>query len=149
MRSRLAAYEPATGKLLWFSKGLPDSVQTMPVWDDKHGFVVASGGDMSGGTMIAVRPGGSGDVTDTHRVCRLTRLKGSIGTGVAREGLLYVVSDDGFALCYDLGAGKKLWQKRLQATGDKGASWASVLLAAYPIEERSQSGTAFAVARGG
>jgi outer membrane protein assembly factor BamB len=148
MPNRLAAYDLATGKLLWFSKGLPDSVQTMPVWDEKHGFVVASGGDMSGGTMIAVRPGGSGDVTDTHRVWRLTRLKGTIGTGVAFAGLLYVVSDDGFALCYDLAEGKKLWQKRLQATGDKGSSWSSLLLAGDRIYAPNQSGDVFVMKAG-
>src|SRR5262249_29949068 len=107
LSNRLAAYDPQTGKLFWFSKGLTDSVQSMPVWDEQNGLVIASGTDMSGGTMIAVRPGGSGDVTNTHRLWRLTRLKGSIGTGVAHNGYLHVISDDGFAVCYDLKAGKK------------------------------------------
>ena len=45
---------------------------------------------------------------------------------VGREN--YFVSDDGFALCYDLAAGKKLWQKRLTTTSDKSSSWSSALL---------------------
>jgi outer membrane protein assembly factor BamB len=120
----------------------------MPVFDEKTGLIIASGGDMSGGTLIAVKPGGSGDVTNTHRAWRLTRLKGSIGTGVAHDGLLHLVSDDGFALCYDLSAGKKLWQKRLNTASEKSSSWSSALLAGDRIYVPNQSGDVFVLKAG-
>lgn len=147
-QNRLAAFDPASGKQLWICKGLPDTAQPMPVWDEKPGLIIASGGDMAGGTLIAVRPGGSGDVTDTHRAWRLPRLKGSIGTGVAQNGLYYFVSDDGFALCYDLVASKKLWQKRLATTGDKSSSWSSALLSGDRIYVPNQSGDVFVLKAG-
>jgi outer membrane protein assembly factor BamB len=147
-QNRLAAYDPVNGKQLWICRGLPDTAQPMPVFDEKTGLIVASGGDMAGGTLVAVRPGGSGDVTETHRVWRLTRLKGSIGTGVAQNGLLYFVSDDGFALCYDLAAGKKLWQKRLTTTSEKSSSWSSALLAGDRIYVPNQSGDVFVLKAG-
>jgi outer membrane protein assembly factor BamB len=138
--NRLAAYDPKSGDLLWFSKGLPDSVQPMPLWAEKEGLLIASGGDMSGGTMLAVRPGGSGDVTESHRAWRQGRMKGAIGTGVVHDGRLYSVSSDGFALCADVKTGKRLWQKRLEAAGDKGSSWSSLLLAGDRIYAPNQSG---------
>ena len=146
--NRLAAYDPKTGRQLWFSKGLPDAVQTTPLWDEKTGAVIAAGGDMSGGTMIAVRPGGSGDVTDTHRLWRQSRLKGSIGTGVVHDGRVYAVSSDGFAACYDAKSGNRLWQKRLEATGERGSSWSSMLLADGKIYVPNQSGDVFVLAAG-
>jgi hypothetical protein len=141
--NRLAAYDPQTGKPLWFSKGLPDSTQPMPIWDEQTGVVIASGGDMSGGTMLAVRPGGDGDVTDSRRAWRQTRMKGSIGTGVAHDGRLYSVSSDGFVLCNDARTGSRLWQKRLEAAGGKGSSWSSMLLADGKIYVPNQGGDVF------
>ena len=146
--NRLAAYDPKTGDILWFCKGLPDSVQPVPVWAENPGVIVASGGDMSGGTMIAVRPGGAGDVTASHRTFRLTRLKGSIGTGVAHDGRLYTGTSDGFVLCIDLKTGQRLWQKRLEATGDKSASWSSMLLADGRGYLPNQAGDVFVLASG-
>jgi outer membrane protein assembly factor BamB len=143
--NRLAAYDPKTGKPLWFSRGLPDSTQPMPIWDEQTGVIIASGGDMSGGTMLAVRPGGSGDVTDARRAWRHTRMKGSIGTGVAHEGHLYSVASDGFLLCIDAKTGNRLWQKRLESTGGKGSSWSSILLAGGKLYIPNQSGDVFLV----
>jgi len=144
--NRLAAYDPKTGALLWFSKGLADSVQSMPLWDEANGVVIASGGDMAGGSMIAVRAGGSGDVTDSHRLWRLGRMKGSIGSGVVHDGRVYMVASDGFALCLDEKTGRKLWQKRLESTGGKGGSWSSMLLADGKIYVPNQGGDVFVLA---
>jgi outer membrane protein assembly factor BamB len=146
--NRLAAYDPKTGGLLWYSRGLADSVQPMPIWAGEEGLVIAAGGDMAGGTMIAVRPGGNGDVTETRRAWRQARMKGSIGTGVVHQGRLYTLSSDGFALCNDVKTGKRLWQKRLEATGDKGSSWSSLLLANGKIYAPNQSGDVFVLNAG-
>lgn len=139
--NRLAAYDPKTGRLLWFSRDLKDSTQPVPLWAD--GVIVASSGDMAGGSLVAVRPGGGGDVTESHRAWRLPRVKGGIGTGVVHDGHLYSISTDGFALCNDLKTGKRLWQKRLEGTGDKSSSWSSMLLADGKIYVPNQSGDVF------
>jgi outer membrane protein assembly factor BamB len=141
--NRLAAYDPKNGTLLWFSKGLADSVQPMPVWAEKEGVILASGGDMAGGSMIAVRPGGAGDVTDSRRLWRQTRMKGSIGTGVAHDGRYYSLSSDGFAGCMDVKTGRRLWQKRLEGAGEKNSSWSSMLLAGGKIYVPNQAGEVF------
>ena len=67
---------------LWFCRGLADQINQTPMYAD--GIVFGSSGDMAGGVVIAMKPGGSGDVTETHRVWRQPRVKGAIGTGVIR-----------------------------------------------------------------
>ena len=147
--NRLAAYDPKTGKELWFSKDLKDAVQPMPVWDATAGAVIAASGDTAGGSLVAVKPGGSGDVTESHRLWRQPRVKGSIGTGVAQGGRLYYVSSDGFAAAFDTKTGKRLWQKRLEAAGDKGSTWSSLLLADGKIYVPNQSGDVLVLRAGG
>jgi outer membrane protein assembly factor BamB len=144
--NRLAGYEPKTGKLLWFSRDLKDSAQPMPMFAD--GLVVAHSGDMAGGSTVAVRPGGSGDVTDSCRAWKQPRVKGSIGTGVVHDGRVYNIASEGFLLCTDLKTGKQLWQKRLEPAGDKGESWSSILLADGKLYIPNKSGDVFVVRAG-
>ena len=141
--NRLASYDAKAGKLLWFSRELADAVQPSPLWDPEQGAVIAFSGDMAGGQMLAVQLGGSGDVTNSHRLWRQPRVKGSIGTGVVHNDRLYAISGDGFALCVNAMTGRKLWQKRLEGSGDRGSSWSSMLLAGDRIYVPNQSGDVF------
>ena len=146
--NRLAGYDPKTGGLLWWSKGVADAVHPTPIWDEQTGAAVAASGDMSGGYLVAVRPGGRGDVTGSHLLWRQSRVKGSIGTGVVHDGRLYQISTDGFAMCFDMKGGKQLWRKRLEPTGDRGTSWSSMLLADGRIYAPNQSGDVFVLKAG-
>jgi outer membrane protein assembly factor BamB len=146
--NRLVGYDPKTGKQLWFSKDLSDAVQPSPLWCPEEGLIVAFSGDMGGGQLVAVRPGGSGDVTEGRRAWIQKRVKGSIGTGVAHGGRLYAISGDGFVLCHDLKTGKKLWQKRLEGASDKSSSWSSMLMAGDRIYAPNQGGDVFVLTAG-
>ena len=59
--NRLAAFDPATGKQLWLSKGIGGTIYSSPVWGE--GTLVAVSSGMGGGGAMAVKPGGSGDIT--------------------------------------------------------------------------------------
>jgi outer membrane protein assembly factor BamB len=61
-QSRVTAYAPETGKELWTVRGMTYEVIPTPVVG--QGLVFASSG--RAGPTIAIRPGGSGDVTSTH-----------------------------------------------------------------------------------
>jgi outer membrane protein assembly factor BamB len=143
---RLAAYDPQTGKPLWFSKGLADAVHPTPIHAD--GVVVATASSLGGGTILAVKPGGEGDVTESHRVWHQPRVKGSIGTGVVHDGRLFSITSDGFALCLDMKTGERVWQKRLEGGGANGQSWSSMLLADGRIYVPNQSGDIFVLRAG-
>ncbi|MBV8264927.1 MAG: PQQ-binding-like beta-propeller repeat protein [Planctomycetaceae bacterium] len=122
--SRIAAYDPKTGKSLWTFKGLPDQVFASPAVGD--GVLVAMGHVAPSGTkIIALKLGGQGDVTETNRLWEATVKKDCIGSGVVHDGCVFLVSQSGFALCLDLKTGKKVWEERLP--GGAG-SWSSLVL---------------------
>lgn len=137
----LAAYEPQTGKQLWLSKGLGGTIYSSPVGGP--GVVVAMTSGPGGGSAIAVKPGGMGDVTETRRVWRLERFKSTIGSGVIHEGHLYTISQEGIATCVDLQDGKTIWEERLKGSGSRGSAWSSLVLADGKIYAPNQSGDVF------
>jgi outer membrane protein assembly factor BamB len=128
---RVVAFDPATGKELWTCNGLGPLVYTSPIWSGSSGsdpgIVVAMSG--YGGPFLAVRPGGSGDVTETHRVWRVDRAKQRIGSAVIAGKHIYIHNDPGVAECLELETGKVVWQQRLEGSGDSVTSWSSMVLA--------------------
>lgn len=129
----LKAFDPNTGEVLWTCAGLNPLVYTSPVHDD--GIVVAMGGYH--GNSIGVRVGGSGDVTDSHRLWQEVRHNGGIGSGVARDGMLYYQDAGGVVFCDDMKTGKTVWKDRLPGAGK---SWGSFVLAGDQIYTLSQAG---------
>jgi outer membrane protein assembly factor BamB len=139
--NRLAAYDPKTGKQLWMSKGLGGTIYTTPLWGE--GTLVGVSGGMGGGNAIAVKPGGSGDITESHRLWRLERVSGRIGSGVIHDGHIYSINDRGIAECVELKTGKTVWEERLTGPGPRSSSWSSILLAEGKIYAPNQSGDVF------
>ena len=143
---RLAAYDPATGKQLWISKGLGATIYTTPLWGG--GALVATSSGMGGGNALAVKAGGNGDVTESARLWRLDRVKGAIGSGVIHEGHIYTISQDGVAECFELKTGNRLWEERLTGPSSRNSSWSSMLLADGKIYVPNQSGDVFVLRAG-
>jgi outer membrane protein assembly factor BamB len=139
--NRLVAYDPQTGRELWLSKGLGGTIYTTPLWGEGALFAMTSG--PGGGSAIAVKPGGSGDVTESHRLWKLDRVKSSIGSGVVHEGHAYLIGQDGIATCLDLKDGRTVWEERLKGAGSRNSSWSSMLLADGRIYVPNQSGEVF------
>jgi outer membrane protein assembly factor BamB len=136
---RLAAYDPKIGKELWTCSGLNPLVYTSPIYGD--GVVVAMGG--FGGSAIAVRAGGSGDVTQSGRLWQHPRTKQRIGSGVVYGGHIYIHTDPGVAECFELKTGKLVWEERLKGGGSSGVNWSSIMLADGNCYTITQGGDCF------
>ena len=134
---RACAFDPATGKELWTCQGLTRLVYTSPQYAE--GVVVAMSG--FNGSALAVRAGGDGDVTSTHRLWHLPKVSQRIGSGVIHEGHHYILSDGGIAECRDLKTGRMVWNERLKGPGPTGQNWSSLVLSA--------DGKCYAVNQGG
>ena len=132
----LRAFDPKTGKELWHSDGLNPLVYTSPIYSD--GIAVAMGGYF--GNTIAVRTGGSGNVTESHRIWNAERTKAGIGSGVVHEGHIYTVNASGIAECTELKTGKVIWTERVKGDGPKSDTWSSVVLAGDRVYLLNQSG---------
>jgi outer membrane protein assembly factor BamB len=115
--------EPETGKMLWYCEAVNVNYICSSILVDGSVVYAAETGP-SGGGSIAVRAGGSGDVTKTH-VLWSKRQAGRIGTPVAIDGRLYWVSG-GTASCVDAKTGEEVYRARLEsstaATAPSGAN---------------------------
>lgn len=119
---RLRALDPKNGGEIWHAGGNSKLLYTSPLIAGDAGDIVVA---MSGytGPAIAVRGGGSGDVTETHRLW-LHDMKNPqrVGSGVAVGKHVYILNEPGMAWCLDAETGEKKWEKRL---GSKN-SWSSM-----------------------
>ena len=135
---RMRAFDPQTGKELWSCGGLSPLLYTSPMFGD--GVLVGSGG--YGGNTIAVKPGGSGDVT-AQRLWQKIRDKQRIGSGVITGGHLYILNTPGTAQCIDLKTGEVKWEERLAGTSGRSESWSSMVLSGERLYVLNQAGDTF------
>ena len=106
----VCSYDPATGKELWRVRYTGYSVVPRPVFG--HGLVFIST-SFDSPEVLAIRPDGSGDVTDSHVVWRLKKGAPHTPSLLLVGDELYMVSDRGVATCVDARSGRVHWQKRI------------------------------------
>jgi outer membrane protein assembly factor BamB len=136
---RVCAFDPKTGRELWTCSGLNPLVYTSPLFSE--GVVVGMGG--YGGSALAVKAGGKGDVTPTHRLWQIPKTKQRIGSGVIHEGYIYILNDPGVAECFELQTGKLVWEERLKGPGADSTSWSSMVLSDGKLYVVNHSGDTF------
>jgi len=136
---RLVAYDPKSGRELWTCSGLNPLVYTSPIHGE--GIVVAMGG--FNGMAMAMRAGGSGDVTESRRLWHHPKTRQRIGSGVVHNGYIYIHNDPGVAECFELKTGKLIWEERLKGSGPSGVNWSSVLLVGGNCYTITQGGDCF------
>lgn len=121
---RVSAFDPETGKKLWTCGGLGPLTYGSPAWGE--GVLVIMGGYHS--ASLAVRPGGTGDVTKTHRVWHRPKSSLRLGTGIIYDGHWYVSDMKSIVECIDLKSGKTVWKKRLSGSEGSGDIWGSLTM---------------------
>ncbi|HEV3003623.1 MAG TPA: PQQ-binding-like beta-propeller repeat protein [Pirellulales bacterium] len=139
VHKRLLSFNPLDGQPLWNAEGIDHYICPSVV---AHGDVIfAIGG---GHTSLAVRSGGSGDVTASQTVWRQN--KGSnVSSPVYHDGYLYWASDGGgFVCCQDAATGATVFQERLEP--GPGKIWSSALLADGKLYFVSQHAGTYVVA---
>jgi len=141
VQGRVLAFDPDSGKSLW-------SCRTDINWYMVPSVVAANGviyclGGRSGVAALAVRAGGSGDVTATHRLW--TSQKGSnVSSPVYLDGHLYWAHDTGETVyCAKAATGAVVYEQRLSRAGQ---FYASPLLADGRLYYMNRSGKTFVLA---
>ena len=111
---RLLAFEPETGKPLWTCK-TDINAYMVPSVVAENGVIYCIGGRPSAG--FAVRAGGRGDVTATHRLWKIN--KGSIvSSPIIHQGHLYWMHESmEIAYCADAKSGRFLYEQRIPNLG--------------------------------
>ena len=96
--------------------------------------------------VLAIRPGGKGDITRTHVAWKITRSLPYVSSPLYYDGHLYTVKSGGLFSCYDAMTGKVLYQdERLDAAGDY---YSSAAVCGGRIFLASQKGTVLVLPAG-
>lgn len=137
-QGKVLAFDPATGTPLW-------NCATDIRWYMAPSAVAADGvvyclGGRSGTTSMAVRAGGSGDVTHSHRLW--TSENGSnVSSPVIHEGHLYWMHEQrGIAFCATASTGEIVYEERLPGAQQV---YASALLADERLYYLARNGDTF------
>ena len=106
---KLDAYDPGSGDRLWTVRGLARECIPTPVFG--HGLLYAVSGP--NGNHFAIKPGGRGDVTESHVVWKYDRGTSFVPSAIVVGDRYYLADDKGIMGCWEVPAGKLLWRKRL------------------------------------
>jgi outer membrane protein assembly factor BamB len=136
MPSLVKGFDPKTGKELWSCAGLSKLIYTTPVCSADGVIVVMCG---YGGPALAVKAGGQGDVTATHRLWLQEKaIPQRIGSAVIVGEHAYLLNADETAVCFEVKTGKQVWKERLPGT-----SWSSMVLVGDRIYVPNQRGDCY------
>ncbi len=127
----VAGFDPSSGKRLWSIEGPTQQFVSSMVFDGTNYYLT---GGFPTHHVMAVRPGGRGDVTESHVVWHVTDAKCYVPSPVVVDGYLVVPDDRGTVNCYQAATGKRLWKERLGR--QYSASLVSVGKLVYLLDEQ-------------
>ncbi len=136
----LEAVDPGNGKVLWYAGEENRVPVPSPVYHD--GIVYASRGNF-GSPYMAVKTGGSGDVTSTHVLWEVKSGAPYVSSLLYYRGLLYMATENGIVSCMDPANGEAIWRERLG-----GVFTASPVAAEGHIYLINEAGEAFVLEAG-
>lgn len=132
-------YDPASGKELWSLRG-PTQEVIPAIVVGKDLLYSASGRN---GPTLGLRPGGSGDVTQTHLAWRAIRTGPHVPSPALANGRLYSANDTGVVMCLDAATGKVIFSDRISD-----AFSASPIVAGGLLYFPAESGTTYVLRAG-
>jgi outer membrane protein assembly factor BamB len=104
-------YNPLTGEELWrVEERQNHSASARPVAG--HGLIFCITG-WSQGQVLAIKPGGQGDVTSSHVAWRVTKSVPKKPSPLLVGDLLYLMNDGGVAMCVEAKTGQTIWTERI------------------------------------
>ena len=107
---QVTAYDPADGSELWHCDGNLFEVIPTPVVG--QGLIFCASG--RAGPTLAIRPGGRGDVTNTHVAWSTPRGSPFVPSPLVYGDYLYTVNDMSSVItCFEASTGTVMWQERL------------------------------------
>ena len=138
--ARIDAYDPANGKPLWHSGSERQTPIPSAVFHD--GTIYISRGYRNS-DILAIRPGGSGDVSASHLRWRMANGGSYVPSIVQYQGLLYMTNEVGVVTCAEAETGAPVWKQRLD-----GIFFASPVAADGKIYMQSETGEMFVLRAG-
>lgn len=148
----LTAHDAANGKLIWSCGGFnPDEARYWPsvagpVISGTVAVVPCGRADRGQPRLHGIKLGGSGDVTETHRLWQRDDTGSFIPTPGAHDGRVYVIGDRGDIHCIDPRTGKTIWSGTFPR--GKGNFYASPLIAGGHLYAAREGGMFYVIKLG-
>ena len=138
----VVSLDPLTGRELWRVRYPEHSAAARPLFANGLVYVDTGYGKAE---LLAIRPDGRGDVTETHVAWKALKGVGAKPSPLLVDDLIYAVSDTGGVVtCFDAKTGAEVWQQRVGGGGHS----ASPLFADGAIYIFAEDGSAAALAPG-
>jgi outer membrane protein assembly factor BamB len=106
----VSALNPQDGSEIWRVNYTGYSVIPRPIYGEGLVFLSTS---YDAASVMAIRPDGKGDVTETHVEWTLKKGAPHTPSLLLVDGGLYMVSDKGVLTCVEPKTGKEIWQQRI------------------------------------
>jgi outer membrane protein assembly factor BamB len=136
LRDYFAGLDPATGREIWHARGVGLQAKASPI---ANGKIAVISGDLRG-AEIAVQLGGTGDVTDSHRLWKENPPRRRVGSGIIVGDHIYGAQANGLMDCVHLETGDVVWAERMSGSGANSAIWSSPVLVGNRIYFHNQGG---------
>jgi len=110
----VTSYDPRSGKLRWIIDGPTEQFVASMVYNERANIFFLTAG-FPEHHILAIRPGGDGNVTQTGILWRTQGAAAAayVPSPIAEGDYCLVISDTGFANCFDAKTGNILWQTRM------------------------------------
>lgn len=108
----VVSYDPATGTELWRVR-YPNKWSVVPRPVFSHGLVFVCTGYDGPAELLAIRPTGSGDVTETHVAWKTDDNVPHNPSPLVVGDEIYLVADNGIVSCRDVATGTLHWRQRI------------------------------------
>lgn len=104
----IASYNPEDGSRYWYVNGPSDDFCSSPVYNEKLGLVLVSSA-WPKRFLLAIKPDGQGDVTESHVVWQTTKGAFYVPSPVCTDDYLFSTMTNGKVHCIDIATGNTLW----------------------------------------
>ena len=110
----VASYDPNTGKQHWIINGPTEQYVASLVYTDGVLFLTAGFPEYHN---MGILPDGMGNVTQTHVLWHekktIARKASYVPSPIAHEHHFFLISDQGYASCFEARTGKRVWMEQL------------------------------------
>jgi hypothetical protein len=108
----VTGFDPDTGKELWTVDGPSEEFVASPAYSEKTGLVYVSS-SWPKRMLLAIKPDGTGNVTQTHVVWRDDKGAPYVPSLLIAGDYLLSENVGGTAFCYEAATGKVFWEEKL------------------------------------
>ncbi len=102
-------YDAATGEEIWRADCLGSDTAPSPIYTGGYVFAIESYTE-----LVAIVPGGTGDVTETHIAWTADEDIPDITSPVSDGEFIYLVTTEGLLSCYKVADGTMIWKEDLK-----------------------------------